>query len=340
MLPLPSSITRPRRRIYTGLLALAATLALGACGAEDSLAPAAGPTSDAAGEVEAATSIPAPAIIGAPRIVFTSYRFGHQNLYTMDPSGANVLPLSTGNIYNTEPAWSWDHKQIAVIRNRWNGSFYSFDVYVLNADGSNGHWARPYAASAWGFREPSWSPDGSKILVRIEMTGVYAQYLGWIDVATGALKFFNPAIEGTSPSFDKAGKRIVYVGKTGKSIEIMNADGTNHKTKFSSSTDWSDMYPSFSPDGTKILFERQLANFNRDIYVKNLTTGALQRLTWNSTDEGMPSWSPDGSQIAFVSNRVKPTIPQQFQIYIMSANGANQVRIKSDSTDWEPSWSH
>jgi TolB protein len=333
----------PLSRLYAGL-ALTTALAIGACNTDDTLAPTDGTTSsEAAGTADAgsaAGAIPAPAVIPPARILFTSYRFGHQNLYTMDPAGANVFALSTGNTYNTEPAWSWDHKQIAVIRNRWTGTFYSFDVYVMNYDGTNGHWARPYAASSWSFREPSWSPDGSKILVRIELTGVYATYLGWIDVATGAVKFFNPAVEGTAPSFDKAGKRIVYVGKTGKSIELMNADGSGHKTKFSSTTDWHAMSPSFSPDGTKILFERMLPNFIRVIYVKNLTTGALQRLTWNSTDESMPTWSPDGTQIAFVSNRVKPTIPQQFQIYVMSATGANPVRIKSDSTDWEPSWSH
>ena len=342
MLPSPSPTAGRRRRTCTTLLALTATLALVACGAEDSLAPSSGTAVEepSSGDVEAPTMTPAPSTIAVPRILFTSYRFGHQNLYTMDPSGANVFALSKGNTYNTEPAWSWDHKQIAVIRNRLVGTDYSFDVYVVNYDGSNGHWARPYAAPAWSFREPSWSPDGSKILVRVELRGVYAKYLGWIDVATGALKFFNPSIEGTAPSYDPAGKRIVYVGKTGKSIETMNADGTNHKTRFSSATDWDEMHPTFSPDGTKILFERKLADFNSEIYVKNLTTGALQRLTYNSADDGMPSWSPDGSQIAFVSNRVKATIPQQWQIFIMSAAGANPVRIKSDSTDWEPSWSH
>src|SRR5262245_9405539 len=339
MFSLPSPIAGPRRRLCAGLLALTAALAFGACGPEDSFAPADGtsPSDAPAGaDAEPDAATPAPATVGLPRILFTSYRKGHQNLYSMDPSGANVFPLATG--YNTEPSWSWDHKQIAVIRQRWNGTNYLFDVYVMNYDGTGGHWARPYAASSWGFREPSWSPDGTRILVRIEMLS--SKYLGWIDVASGAVKFFNPSIEGTAPSYDKAGKRIVYVGKTGKTIETMNADGTGHKVRFSSATDWNVLHPSFSPDGKKILFERILADFNREIFVKDLTTGALQRLTWNSASDGDPTWSPDGTQIAFTSNRVKPTIPRLFQIYIMSANGTNQVRIKSDSTDWEPAWSH
>jgi Tol biopolymer transport system component len=326
------------------LLALTTTaLALGACGTEDSFAPADGPASSdtpAGADAESVVAPPAPATVGMARSLFTSYRAGHSNLYSMDPSGGNVVAVSKGNTHDMEPSWSWDHKQIAVIRPRWTGSFYSFDVYVMNADGTNGHWARPYANSAWGFREPSWSPDGTRILVRLEIQYQSGQYLAWIDVATGAVKFFNPTPEGTAPSYDKAGKRIVYVGKTGKTIDIINADGTGHKTRFSSTTDWSVLHPSFSPDGKKILFERILPDFNREIFVKDLTTGALKRLTWNSASDGDATWSPDGTQIAFVSNRVKPGIPSLYQIYVMSATGANSVRIKTDSTDWQPRWLH
>jgi Tol biopolymer transport system component len=344
MLPFSSRAT-PWRRLHPGLLALAAALALGACGTEDSFAPTDGTTAAAdhspdADAGSAAVATPAPATVGMARILFTSYRTGTSNLYSMDPSGANVFALSKGYTHDMEPSWSWDHKQIAVIRPRWTGSFNSFDVYVINADGTNGHWARPYAVASYGFREPSWSPDGSRILVRVEIQYTPNKYLGWIDVATGAVKFFNPAIEGSAPSYDKAGKRIVYVGKNDKTIEQINADGTGHKVRFSSTTDWSVLHPSFSPDGTKILFERILSNFNREIYVKNLIGGTLQRLTYNSADDGNATWSPDGTQIAFASDRSKPTIPRQYQIYVMSSTGTNVYRIKTDSTDWSPAWSH
>src|SRR5262249_29624384 len=120
----------------------------------------------------------------------------------------------------------------------------------------------------------------------------------------------------------------------------IKADGTGHKIRFTSSTNLSVLRPTFSPDGTKILFERILPDSNREIYVKNLTTGIVTRLTYNSGSDGSATWSPDGSKIAFASDRHTPTFPKSFQIYTMSSTGTNQVRIKTNSGDWEPAWSH
>jgi Tol biopolymer transport system component len=49
-----------------------------------------------------------------------------------------------------------------------------------------------------------------------------------------------------------------------------------------------------------------------------------------------PSWSPDGSKIAFSSDRTG-----SFQIYTMNANGGSQLRITHTTTkEMYPSWSH
>jgi Tol biopolymer transport system component len=55
----------------------------------------------------------------------------------------------------------------------------------------------------------------------------------------------------------------------------------------------------------------------------------------DSTDHA-PSWSPDGSQIAFVSKRGAPRTagPEAYQIFIMNADGTGLRRVPLASTPW------
>ena len=56
----------------------------------------------------------------------------------------------------------------------------------------------------------------------------------------------------------------------------------------------------------------------------------------NSPDfENHPSWSPDGTKIAFASGR-----DGNDEIYVMNADGSDQTRLTSDpADDYYPSWS-
>ena len=57
-------------------------------------------------------------------------------------------------------------------------------------------------------------------------------------------------------------------------------------------------------------------------------------LTNNSAIEQYPSWSPDGSKIAFASDR-----DGNYEIYVMDVDGSNQTRLTNDSSsDREPAW--
>ena len=58
------------------------------------------------------------------------------------------------------------------------------------------------------------------------------------------------------------------------------------------------------------------------------------RLTINEPDDDFPSWSPDGSKIAFSSRR-----SGRDQIYIMNIDGSSARHIpKSQAEDGTPSW--
>lgn len=318
-------------RSLAGLLALTASVTLGACGAEDRLAPDDAP---AAG-VDQTTPPAADALaVTTQRIVFTTERnAGKPELYSMDPLGGSPKFL-TASASGASPVWSWDNKQIAFIRWRLdNSNIWHRDIYIINADGSNGHWARPYAAPMEVY-DPAWSPDGSRIVVTMQQ-GANPTFLAWIQVATGAVVPVIPTAYGSQPSYDATGKKIVYVGANDTTIEQINADGSGHLKRYSCTCNFIH-HPRFSPDGKKIAFARPVGTGNDpEIFVKNLSAGTVQRITFSSTWDDTPGWSPDGSRLVFDSNRTGG-----WRIYTVSSTGGTAIAITKADTDWEPDWSH
>ena len=98
--------------------------------------------------------------------------------------------------------------------------------------------------------------------------------------------------------------------------------------------------PSWSPDGTRIVFssDRKGDWVNYEIYVMDDDGGNLQRLTENRNNDWSPSWSPDGKRIAFSSDRKGDF--ESFEIYVMDADGGNQQNLTNHPrNDGGPAWS-
>jgi len=322
------------------------SLALGACdGAESPLDPADDP--QPAATEPAATEAVAPdnasLIAASERITFISFRdpgapnLANGNVYKIDPWGHNEVRVTSSFDNDYAPSWSYDNKRIAVVRYRWDGNVGHDDIWVMDANGSNGHWVRP-TPSPWDLFDPTWSPDGTHLVLTVWWASTN-WYLAKMNVATGDIQLISPGtggFVGTRPSYNKAGTKIVYVGPKYGTVEQINADGTGHKVRYTSSSGAVD-HPTFSPDGTKIAFEKGAIPGNTDIFVKNLVDGVTKRLTWSTAADRNATWSPDGSKIAFMSERSGTA-----QIWTMnSAAGGSLLRIThTTSHERYPSWSH
>ena len=61
---------------------------------------------------------------------------------------------------------------------------------------------------------------------------------------------------------------------------------------------------------------------NWEVYVVNLDGSELRRLTRNPASDGLPTWSPDGRHIAFVSDR-----DGSWAVWVMRPDGSQQRRL-------------
>jgi Tol biopolymer transport system component len=85
----------------------------------------------------------------------------------------------------------------------------------------------------------------------------------------------------------------------------------------------------------KIVFASDRDGGYAEIYIMNANGTGQTRLTTNDARDLFPAWSPDGSKIAFASDR-----DGNYEIYVMNADGTGQTRITTNgASDEDPAWS-
>ncbi|MDX8531557.1 Tol-Pal system beta propeller repeat protein TolB [Mesorhizobium sp. VK25A] len=96
--------------------------------------------------------------------------------------------------------------------------------------------------------------------------------------------------------------------------------------------------PRFSPDGQKVIMSLLRDDGNSNIFAMDLRSRSTTRLTDSTAIDTSPSYSPDGSQIVFTSDRGGGS--GRSQIYVMGADGSNPHRISfGDGVYSTPVWS-
>ncbi len=277
------------------------------------------------------------------RIAFYSFRDGDNEIYAMNADGSGVIQLTNNSNDDWSPAWSPDGSSIAFNSDR-DGNYA---IYVMNTDGSG---VIQLTNSVDWDVNPTWSPDGSRIAFTSYRDGYSEIYVMNAD-GSGAVRLTETHSDDLAPEWSPDGSRIAFVSHRDGDYEIyvMNADGSGAvELTDNSSQDW--LY-AWSPDGSRIAFYSD-RDGDFEIYVMNVvlsdprtetggkvTTQGLTQLTDNSDLDEDPAWSPDGSMIAFSSDRDGDN-----EIYVLNARPRvvqfSPVQLTDNSDDdRDPSWS-
>jgi Tol biopolymer transport system component len=148
--------------------------------------------------------------------------------------------------------------------------------------------------------------------------------------------------EDEAPSYSADGRLIAFSGdreplpaSSGSHIYVMDANGGNVRQVTSGAG--YDSNPSFSPNGSQIVFDRTVGSGSPRIFIVNLDGGGLQALTDGSTSDSDPVFTPNGRRIVYVSNGDSDGRTDRSDIFAMGSDGANQrVLIDGIRNETEP----
>lgn len=205
-------------------------------------------------------------------------------------------------------------------------AFYSnrdgdFDIYAMNADGSGVTQLTNNPADEY---LPLWSPDGTRI--------TFGRCVAICDVVvinadgSGETVVTNDGFPG---AWSPDSRQIAFGRSDG--IFVVNVDGSGLARVADPQfvTGW-------SPDGRQLLLGNN-SDGDFEIFALNLDGSGITQLTNNTANDGGGRWSPDGTRIAFTSDRDGGDL----DIFVMSAHGDSVTQLTQNDvvTDGGPGWS-
>jgi Tol biopolymer transport system component len=252
-----------------------------------------------------------------------------------DGSGRTRLTLtaSTDGI----ASWSPDGLRLAFVSTRdGNG-----EIYVMNWDGTGQTRLTNHPAVD---TQPRWSPDGAQLVFVSSRTGNLELFLMNTDGSDVIQITEHPAAD-TWPEFSPDGATLAFTSdRNGSSaVYAANADGSDvHQLTAdelnAGQADW-------SPDGSRIAFVNNFCGKCppgrplSDIFILRLASGEIRQVTHRFGNNLNPSWSPDGSKLAFWHAPASPAT-NNTDVYSVNVDGAALTNITATPTlrEYVPDW--
>jgi hypothetical protein len=196
----------------------------------------------------------------------------------------------------------------------------------------------------------AWSPDGSALVYSMQGR-LWRQRLG----SDEAEQLTTGPSYDYQPDWSPDGRSIVYVAYQGDAMELRLLDLTSLTSRALTRSGAVSLEPRFSSDGERLAFVSTLFEGRWHIFAMDLhedAAGAPQRLTedrksdlpryyYSPFDHYLsPTWSPDGTELLFVSNRGRIWGTGGFW-RMRAKRGSEPREIRHEETTWKarPDWS-
>lgn len=215
----------------------------------------------------------------------------------------------------------------------------NLEIYTMAADGSAITRVTDHSAlDAY----PRWSPAGSEIaFISNRHSGTDSLDLNVIEMATDEVRRVTTGRTVFGHEWSPDGSSLVYAHDTGEGLEIraVSADGSGDRFVVEGS------WPSFSPDGSRILFTRgEFFVDPQSLAIVAVDGGAVTAVPVELANSSEATWAPTGDRMAFMSNPngYEGSVDEwDEEIYIASIDGSGVVRVSNrpGNDHWPPSWS-
>ena len=225
-------------------------------------------------------------------VVFARYDHDSVELWSLDLRDGQTRKMTSGGAVNVEPRFSPDGKRLAFVSTSYKGHFHIFvgrfedgllsDVRQLTLENVSSL-PRYYYSQVDHEISPTWTRDGSEIL--------FVSNRGHIHGTGGFWKMnAKPGAEAR---------------------EIHYYEETNWKAR-----------PDFSPDGKRMVYASYLGQSWHQLWLMPAAGGDAFPISYGAFDSVNPRWSPDGSKIAFISNRNGNT-----SLWVQTIPGGEQTEV-------------
>jgi dipeptidyl aminopeptidase/acylaminoacyl peptidase len=265
----------------------------------------------------------------------------HPPLARKENAVAERRTLTPEDIYNialvNDARISPDGRQVVFVRTELNRdkNEYRSSLYLVPTAGGD---SRRFTGAGAKDMSPRWSPDGTRIAFLSNRSG--SNQLWSIPLGGGEAAQLTDLPEPVSSfAWSSDGRRLAF----GSKADQQKID----EAKARVDADEKDEPKSDAVRITRLRYRSDgtpgfLDNKPTHIWTVEAEGGAPKQITSGDFDDGAPAWSPDGTQIVFVSNRNEEREKKRgSEIWVVSANGGEPAAVVTGVTaDFSnPAWS-